>query len=82
MENLKRKFIEFIENYNGGVLLQTVVDYETGNQTGKRESPLRELVPLFEEHVLGHDCTSEMVEAIRKAYNQWWYYAEGFLIQD
>ena len=79
MEKLGRNFINFIEKYQGGSLLQTVVDYETGNQTGKKESPLKELIPQFEEEVLGYDCTPDMIDAITKAYNQWWYYAEGEL---
>lgn len=83
MDKLGRKFIDFIEHYQGGVLLQTIVDYETGNQTGKPESPLKELIPIFEEEVLGYDwgtkCTPEMRKAIEAAYNQWWNYAEPML---
>ncbi len=80
MDELGRKFIDFIEKYKGGVLMQTVVDYESGNQTGKKESPLKELIPYFEEEVLGYDCTSDMIDAIRRAYNQWWFYAEDLLM--
>ena len=80
MDNLGRKFIDFIEHYDGGVLMQTIVDYESGNQTGKKESPLKEIIPYFEEEVLGYDCTPEMIDAIRKAYNQWWFYAEDQLM--
>lgn len=81
MDELGRKFIDFIEKYDGGVLMQTVVDYESGNQTGKKESPLKELIPYFEEKVLGYDCTPDMIDAIRRAYNQWWFYAEDQLMQ-
>lgn len=80
MEALGRKFIDFIEKHDGGVLMQTVVDYESGNQTGKKESPLKELIPYFEEEVLGYDCTPDMIDAIRRAYNQWWFYAEDQLM--
>ena len=84
MDKLGRKFIDFIEHYKGGVLLQTIVDYESGNQTGKPESPLKELIPIFEEEVLGYDwgtkCTPEMSQAIKDAYNQWWVYAQDQLM--
>ena len=80
MDELGRKFIDFIEKYHGGVLMQTVVDYESGNQTGKKESPLKEIIPYFEEEVLGYDCTPDMIDAIRRAYNQWWFYAEDQLM--
>lgn len=76
MDNLGRKFIDFVEKEG----LETVYDYESGNQTGRKESPLKELIPYFEEEVLGYDCTPEMVDAITKAYNQWWYYAEDQLL--
>lgn len=79
MDDLGKEFIDFIEKHDGGVLLQTIVDYESGNQTGKKESPLEELIPYFEEEVLGYECTPDMVEAITNAYNKWWYYAEGML---
>ena len=81
MDNLGRKFIDFIEHYDGGVLMQTIVDFESGNQTGKKESPLKEIIPYFEEEVLGYDCTPDMIDAIRRAYNQWWFYAEDQLMQ-
>ncbi len=80
MDNLGRKFIDFIEHYDGGVLMQTIVDFESGNQTGKKESPLKEIIPYFEEEVLGYDCTPDMIDAIRRAYNQWWFYAEDQLM--
>ena len=80
MDELGRKFIDFIEKYDRGALLDTVVDYESGNQTGKKESPLKEIIPYFEEKVLGYDCTPDMIDAIRRAYNQWWFYAEDQLM--
>lgn len=80
MDELGRKFIDFIEKYDGGALMNTVVDYESGNQTGKKESPLKEIIPYFEEEVLGYDCTPDMIDAIRRAYNQWWFYAEDQLM--
>lgn len=80
MDNIGKKFIDFIEKYNGGVLMQTIVDYESGNQTGKKESPLKEIIPYFEEEVLGYDCTPDMIDAIKRAYNQWWFYAEDQLM--
>ena len=80
MDELGRKFIDFIEKYDGGALMDTVVDYESGNQTGKKESPLKEIIPYFEEEVLGYDCTPDMIDAIRRAYNQWWFYAEDQLM--
>ena len=80
MDELGRKFIDFIEKYKGGFLLQKIVDYESGNQTGKKESPLKEIIPYFEEEVLGYDCTPDMIDAIRRAYNQWWFYAEDQLM--
>ena len=82
MEELGREFINFIENHNGGELLQTIVDYESGNQTGEPQSPLDEIIPYFEEEVLGYECTTKMKKAIKSAYNQWWYYAQDQLMSD
>lgn len=81
MDNLGRKFIDFIEQYNGGVLLQKIADYESGNETGTPQSPLKEIIPYFEDEVLGYECTPDMVKAIKRAYNEWWNYAESELIQ-
>ena len=82
MDNLGSKFINFIEKYDGGVLLQTVVDYESGNQTGEHSSPLPELISEFEDNVLGYECTPEMREAIKNAYNRWWFYASDQLMPE
>lgn len=80
MDKLGSKFINFIEKYDGGVLLQTVVDYESGNQTGEPSSPVPELISEFEDNVLGYECTDEMKDAIEKAYNKWWFYASDQLM--
>ena len=80
MDELGDKFINFIENYKGGMLMQTIVDYESGNETGKPQSPLGEIVPYFEDKVLGYECTPEMKKAIKSAYNQWWFYAQDQLL--
>ena len=80
MENIGRKFIDFIEGYRGGMLLQTIVDYESGNQTGTPTSPLGELIPYFEDEVLGYESTPDIKQAIKRAYNQWWFYAEDQLM--
>lgn len=82
MDELKGKFIDFIEKYRGGVLLQTIVDYESGNETGKPQSPLGEIIPYFEEEVLGFECTPEMKNEIKHAYNEWWNYAQDQLMYD
>lgn len=82
MDNIGKKFIDFIEKHDGGVLMQTIVDYESGNQTGKPQTPLGELIPYFEENVLGYECTPEMKKAIKSAYNQWWFYAQDQLMDD
>lgn len=82
MNNIGTKFIDFIEHYAGGSLLQTIVDYESGNQTGTPESPLKELIPYFEDEVLGYEITPEMEKAITREYNQWWFYAQDMLMTD
>ena len=82
MDKLGRNFINFIEKYNGGVLLQKIVDYESGNETGSPQSPLDEIIPYFEEEVLGYECTPEIKKAIERAYNQWWFYAQDELMPD
>jgi hypothetical protein len=79
MDNIGKRFIDFIEKYHDGALLQTIVDFETGNETGTPTSPLPTIIPEFEEAVVGHKCTLEMRKAIKAAYNQWWNYAEPML---
>lgn len=80
MDNIGKRFIDFIEKYHGGVLLQTIVDFETGNETGTPTSPLPTIISEFEDAVIGHKCTLEMRKAIKAAYNQWWFYAQDQLI--
>ena len=82
MDDVGRKFINFIENYHGGVLVQTIVDFESGNETGIPSSPLPTIIPEFEDAVLGYKCTPEMKRAIKRAYNEWWNYAESELMQE
>ena len=79
MDNIGKRFIDFIEKHHDGALLQTIVDFETGNETGTPTSPLPTIIPEFEEAVVGHKCTPEMRKAIKAAYNQWWNYAEPML---
>ncbi len=80
MDILGKKFIDFIEKYHGGVLLQTIVDFESGNETGTETSPLPTIIPEFEDAVLGYKCTPEMRQAIKNAYNNWWHYAQDELL--
>ena len=81
MDKVGRKFIEFIEKND--LALQLIVDYMSGNQNGtKYSSPLPELIPQFEDEVLGYECSNEMKKAIEKAFNEWWYYAESQLIPE
>jgi hypothetical protein len=55
----------------------------SGNQNGtKYSSPLPELIPQFEDEVLGYGCSNEMKKAIQKAFNEWWYYAESQLMPE
>jgi hypothetical protein len=81
MDNLGKKFINFIEQHDGGVLMQKVVDYESGNQTGEKESPVPYLIDEFEDEY-GIECTKEMRDALNKAYYHWWFYAEPELMAD
>lgn len=80
-EKVGRQFIDFIEKYHDGVLMQTIVDYETGNETGEPTSPLPTLIPEFEE-AYGIECTTEMKKEIKRQYNQWWYYAQSQLVDN
>lgn len=81
MDKVGRKFIEFIEKND--LALQLIVDYMSGNQNGtKYSSPLPELIPQFEDDVLGYECSNEMKKAIEKAFNEWWYYAESQLMPE
>lgn len=80
-ENVGRQFINFIEKYHGGVLLQTIVDCESGNEVGAPISPLPTIIPEFEE-AMGQKMTSEMRQEIKRAYNEWWYYAQSQLMPE
>lgn len=80
-EKVGRQFIDFIEKYHGGVLMQTIVDFETGNETGEPCSPLPTLISEFED-AYGVKCTREMKKEIGRQYNQWWYYAKPMLIDN
>lgn len=82
MDNIGKKFINFIEKHYNGALLQTIVDFESGNETGIPTSPLPTIIPEFEEAIVGHKCTPEMRKAIKAAYNQWWFYAKDQLMPD
>lgn len=73
-------FIHFIEKHEGGKLLQMIVDYESGNETGEPISPVPMLISEF-ELCYNIKCTPEMKQAIRSAYNEWWYYAKPQLMQ-
>lgn len=80
-EEVAKQFIEFIEKHHGGVLLQYIVDCESGNECGSPISPIPSIIPEFEDAILnGRKCTSEERKAIKRAYNQWWYYAQGQLM--
>lgn len=79
--NIGKQFIDFIEKYKGGVLLQTVVDCESGQQIGYPCSPLPTIIPEFED-CFEIKCTPEMKKAIKAAYNQWWHYAQNELLGD
>ena len=80
-DNIGREFINFIEKYRGGSIIQDIVDFESGNQTGYPCSPLPTIIPEFEA-AIGRKCTPEMRKAIKAAYNQWWYYAQNELLTD
>ena len=80
-EKIGKQFIDFIERCNGGVFLQTIVDYETGNEFGEPVSPLPTLIPQFEA-AYSIKCTPEMRKEIKRQYNQWWYYAKPQLVEE
>lgn len=81
MDKIGKKFINFIEDNPS--ILQLVVDYMSGNQNGKKySSPLGEIIPDFEDEVLGYECTPEEKKAIERAFNEWWNYAEAELMPE
>ena len=81
MDKLGKQFINFIESDDA--ILSLIVDYMSGNQNGEKySSPLPEVIPMFEEDVLGYECTPEMRKAIERSFNEWWNYAEAELMPD
>ena len=82
MDAIGRKFINFIEKHGGGVMMQTIADYESGNQTGRPESGFPAVLEVFEDEVLGYDCSPKIKTALKRAYTQWWHYAQDELMPD
>lgn len=79
MDKVGKMFINFIEDNPS--ILQLVVDYMSGNQNGKKgSSALGEIIPDFEEEVLGYEVNANERKAIERAFNEWWYYAEAELM--
>ena len=55
----------------------------SGNQNGEKySSPLPELIPEFENEVLGYECSTDMRKTIERAFNEWWNYAESLLMPE
>ena len=82
MDALGRKFINFIEKHGGGAMMQTIVDYESGNETGRPESGFPAVLEVFEDEVLGYDCSPKIKTALKRAYTHWWHYAQDELMPD
>ena len=81
MDKIGKKFISYIEKSDA--ILQLIVDYMSGNQNGEKySSPLVEVIPMFEDDVLGYECTRDMKKAIERAFNEWWHYAEAELMPE
>lgn len=81
MDKIGKKFISFIEKNDA--ILQLIVDYMSGNQNGEKySSPLPEVIPMFEDDVLGYECTTDEKKAIERAFNEWWNYAEAVLMPE
>jgi hypothetical protein len=81
MDKIGRKFINFIEKNDA--ILQLIVDYMSGNQNGEKySSPLDEIIPDFEDEVLGYEVTPNERKAIERAFNEWWNYAEAELMPE
>jgi hypothetical protein len=79
-EELGRKFIDFIEHDDGA--LQTIYEYESGNQTGEKESAEPTLYYYFTEKYLDEEPCWQMEDAIKKAYNEWMWYARDQILPD
>lgn len=81
MDKIGKMFINFIEKSDA--ILQYIVECMGYNQKGEENcSPLPEVIPMFEEDVLGYECTPEEKKAIERAFNEWWNYAEAELIPE
>jgi hypothetical protein len=81
MDKLSKKFINYIEKSDA--ILQYIVECMIYNQKGEKNcSPLPEIIPMFEEDVLGYECTPDMKKAIERAFNEWWYYTESYLMSN
>lgn len=81
MDKLGKQFINFIESDDA--ILSLIVDYMSGNQNGKKySSPLLEVIPEFEDNVLGYECTPKMRKVIERSFNEWWNYAEAELMHN
>ena len=81
MNKICKQFINYIEKNDE--VLQLIVDYMSGNQNGEKySSPLPEIIPMFEEDVIGYECTPDMKKEIERAFNEWWHYAEAELMPD
>lgn len=83
--NIGQQFINFIEKYKlgGMTMLQTVIDFESGEETGMPTSPLPSIIPEFEKcHLGGQKCTPEMRQEIKRAYTEWWNSRKDQLLPD
>lgn len=74
------KFINAIEHND--VALQTIYDYESGNQTGKKESAEPVLYDWFVENYLDEEPCWQMSNSAKVAYAEWMWYARDEIIQD
>lgn len=72
MDNLGKKFINFIRYYQGGRLMQLIDDYESENK-----SPVKELIHEYEKNGLRYKCTEEMIKELEFAYKEWRKYVKG-----
>lgn len=79
-EELGRKFIDFIEHND--MALQTIYEYESGNQTGKKESAEPVLYDYFVERFLEEEPCWQMEDVVKQAYNEWMWYARDQIMPD
>jgi hypothetical protein len=81
MDKIGKQFINYIEKSDA--ILQYIVECMGYNQKGEKDcSPLPEIIPMFEEDVLGYECTPDEKKAIERAFNEWWHYAEAELMPE